>query len=442
MGYNIEFQIASLIFVIIIMIAVYSRKRSDNLINRLYRFFMFVVLTELVLDIISVIFITDAIRTNNFTFWLHFFSKLYLISMLLFILMIVIYCIMNTLYDGISKKRLMVKYIECFSLFVLFIIGTIFIIINPLLYGGSGRLIYSYGKPSDIVYAYSTSAVIFVVVLLLVNLKKIPFSKFLPILSFCIMEGVIALVQVFNKELLLVGLGSAVVLAIMYFVLENPDYDKISNLDKTNVKYQRIVNMMFPKIIADKILNGKSNIISSLEKVDDVSVMTICVADYSNLAMTNGELLMANSVNNFFSEIDDIARLFKVVKICSYGDRYVVACGVTENIKNSCEEIIKFAKSVLRVLEKFNSSSSIQFKIKIGIDYGSVIAGIFGKNRISYDIIGDVVDSALFLELIDSLDEICVSEKVRFMVDKKFEFVENKTYERKGFGEVKSFFCK
>ena len=100
MGYNIEFQIASLIFVIIIMIAVYSRKRSDNLINRLYRFFMFVVLTELVLDIISVIFITDAIRTNNFTFWLHFFSKLYLVSMLLFILMIVIYCIMNTLYDG------------------------------------------------------------------------------------------------------------------------------------------------------------------------------------------------------------------------------------------------------------------------------------------------------------------------------------------------------
>lgn len=440
MNYNIEIQIASLVFVLILTIVMYTKKRYSSIVNTIFRILIAITILELILDIISVIYITKAIESNNICFWTNFWSKFYLITMIAYILFIVIYSIMNTVYDGIPKTMMTVKIVECILCAILFVIAAVIIITNPLLYGGSGRNIYSYGIPSNVVYIFSSISVVYVIILLFANFKKISFTRLVPIISFSLMEGIIALIQVFNKQLLLVGFGSAAVCYIMYFALENPDSRMIDELDKVNYKYKNLLTNIFPAQIADRILSSKNSKKIMLNEVDNVSLMQIGIVNYGTLAKEYGEIKIAGLINLLYSEIDDLTQLFKVEKIRTAGDVYLVAAGVPENYGNSCEEIIRFGKQVLRTINNFNEKYKTNIKVKIGVDCGKVVAGILGKRKFSYDIIGDLIKLVSMYESIGSKSRICISERIYYILGNKYEYEENSLREIKGIGQVKSFF--
>ena len=65
MNYNIEFQIASIIFITVLTIVFYSKKRWGSLANLIFRAIMIVTLIELALDIASVITITQFQNGNK-----------------------------------------------------------------------------------------------------------------------------------------------------------------------------------------------------------------------------------------------------------------------------------------------------------------------------------------------------------------------------------------
>ena len=65
MNYNIEFQIASIIFVITVMVVFFSKKRWPSTANIVYRVVMFLTLATLLLDVSSVITITKYVGGNK-----------------------------------------------------------------------------------------------------------------------------------------------------------------------------------------------------------------------------------------------------------------------------------------------------------------------------------------------------------------------------------------
>ena len=440
MNYNIEFQIASIIFIAVLTIVFYSKKRWGSLANLIFRAIMIVTLIELALDIASVITITQFQNGNKQIERLNnFLSKSYLIAIAAYIFLIDTYAIVNTIKKGIEVGRLTFKYIQCFIFAFFFIVACVVIICNPLLYGGSGKFIYSYGIPSDMIYGFSTFSVVFCVITFFLNLKKVSKKRLVPIVTFCIMEGSVAIIQAFNKELLIVGLGSAVSCLIMYFALENPDMNIIEELNKANRRAKDLILNVLPLSIAKRL---EFNLKPFFDEYENVTIMFLDIIDFTKMTNEVGGTSLVRILNDFFGELDDLLENFRIEKIKTIGDAYMVASGVPDRYENTCDETVKFARQVLRRLEDFNKRNNLNINVRIGINNGRVVAGVIGKTKFIYDLWGEPVNLAWRLQTNGIANRIHVSGRVKSILDGKYDFEERGSLDMKGFGSVKTFLLK
>lgn len=440
MNYNIEFQIASIIFITVLTIVFYSKKRWGSLANLIFRAIMIVTLIELALDIASVITITQFQNGNKQIERLNnFLSKSYLIAIAAYIFLIDTYAIVNTIKKGIEVGRLTFKYIQCFIFAFFFIVACVVIICNPLLYGGSGKFIYSYGIPSDTIYGFSTFSVVFCVITFFLNLKKVSKKRLVPIVTFCVMEGSVAIIQAFNKELLIVGLGSAVSCLIMYFALENPDMNIIEELNKANRRAKDLILNVLPLSIAKRL---EFNLKPFFDEYENVTIMFLDIIDFTKMTNEVGGTALVKILNKFFGELDDLLVNFRIEKIKTIGDAYMVAAGVPDRYENTCDETVKFARQVLRRLEDFNKRNNLNISVRIGINNGRVVAGVIGKTKFIYDLWGEPVNLAWRLQTNGIANRIHVSSRVKSILDGKYAFEERGSLDMKGFGSVKTFLLK
>lgn len=440
MNYNIEFQIASIIFITVLTIVFYSKKRWGSLANLIFRAIMIVTLIELALDIASVITITQFQNGNKQIERLNnFLSKSYLIAIAAYIFLIDSYAIVNTIKKGIEVGRLTFKYIQCFIFAFFFIIVCVVIICNPLLYGGSGKFIYSYGIPSDMIYVFSTVSVVFCVITFFANLKKVSKKRLVPIVTFCVMEGSVAIIQAFNKELLIVGLGSAVSCLIMYFALENPDMNIIEELNKANRRAKDLILNVLPLSIAKRL---EFNLKPFFDEYENVTIMFLDIIDFTKMTNEVGGTSLVRILNDFFGELDDLLENFRIEKIKTIGDAYMVASGVPDRYENTCDETVKFARQVIRRLEDFNKRNNLNISVRIGINNGRVVAGVIGKTKFIYDLWGEPVNLAWRLQTNGIANRIHVSGRVKSILDGKYDFEERGSLDMKGFGSVKTFLLK
>ncbi|MDD7698330.1 MAG: adenylate/guanylate cyclase domain-containing protein [Spirochaetia bacterium] len=440
MNYNIEFQIASIIFITVLTIVFYSKKRWGSLANLIFRAIMIVTLIELALDIASVITITQFQNGNKQIERLNnFLSKSYLIAIAAYIFLIDSYAIVNTIKKGIEVGRLTFKYIQCFIFAFFFIIVCVVIICNPLLYGGSGKFIYSYGIPSDMIYVFSTVSVVFCVITFFANLKKVSKKRLVPIVTFCVMEGSVAIIQAFNKELLIVGLGSAVSCLIMYFALENPDMNIIEELNRANKRAKDLILNVLPLSIAKRL---EFNLKPFFDEYENVTIMFLDIIDFTKMTNEVGGTSLVRILNDFFGELDDLLENFRIEKIKTIGDAYMVASGVPDRYENTCDETVKFARQVIRRLEDFNKRNNLNINVRIGINNGRVVAGVIGKTKFIYDLWGEPVNLAWRLQTNGIANRIHVSGRVKSILDGKYDFEERGSLDMKGFGSVKTFLLK
>lgn len=440
MNYNIEFQVASIIFISTLMIVFFSKRRWPTPANFVFRIVMLLTFVTLALDIASVITITKVLAGDEKLAAINnIISKAYLIVMSAYIVSVEIYVITNTLYSRISQRHLAWKYIEGIVFIIGFVIGTIVIINTPLLYGGTGKYIYSYGTPSNVVYTISTISVIFALIVMLVNLRKVPLKRFIPIIVFCCIQGIIALIQMYNRELLIVGFGSAITCLVLYFGLENPDMNMIDELNNANKRSRDLIMNILPLSIANKI---DFNVEPVFEEFENVSVMIMNVSNFSKVASEIGEVKLAKLLHSFFSEIDNLLGHYRIAKIKTANNSYVAVSGMPDRFENNCEEMIKFSLEVLRIQKLFNEKNKIDINIRIGINHGRVAASIFGKKKFVYSLWGDSVDLVSRLVLEGKVNGITVSDRVKSVLGTRYDYDVQNPIEVKGFGQVKTYSIK
>ena len=94
---------------------------------------------------------------------------------------------------------------------------------------------------------YSIVCIYLMVKMLLSNIKKIGKKKFIPIMCFLGIGGIVILVQVINPYLLLMTAMETFITFLMYFTIENPDLQIISEYReiKDIAKRQNIDKVMF-----------------------------------------------------------------------------------------------------------------------------------------------------------------------------------------------------
>lgn len=434
MPYTMEFQTAGFIILVMLTVEFFSKKRWKSLPNYIFRYILITSVLVTGCDVVSVFFI---VNRESFPILNMFFGKLYIVLVVLYDLLFLAHTLANTVYEGISPVKIRIKKM-IFAGFALLSIAAFFVILFfPLYFSGSARDIYSYGIPTSAAYVYTGLSIVFVLGIQLANCKKVPLRRQMPVYFFCTMEIVGALLQMFNSELLIVSFVIATTVLLMYFTLENPDMYLIAKLNEANSRIRSLLLNILPSKVADRLEDNLEE--SIIEKYDSISVCFMDIVDFSQMSLVIGAEKLVVLLNNLFSEIDNIVGDFRIEKIKTIGDAYMAAAGLPDRYEGHEEEIVNFARAVIKKIEEFNKRNNTNLHVRIGINTGMAVAGIIGKKKFIYDIWGESVNLAARQESYGIADKICVSESTMEILKDKYEFTDRGLIDIKGFGPTPSY---
>lgn len=181
-------------------------------------------------------------------------------------------------------------------------------------------------------------------------------------------------------------------------------------LESTQKEQEQLLLNMLPESVANELIAYGS---VQPHRFEHTTVMFVDFKGFSKISASLSPDELVQILSYFFDEFDKIVEEFKLERIKTIGDGYMCASGISTTdpghairCVGAALEIMKFVNSsVAYTKEKYN----VDFKARIGIHSGPVVAGVVGKKRFAYDIWGDTVNIASRMESCGIAGEINIS---------------------------------
>ena len=308
MDYLIMLSFAQLIYTFLLSIVFFSKERINKKENNIYSYLLIETVALLSFGII----LYFMMKSNSYTMKM-IMNKLYLFFNLLWTYLFTLY-ILSTLYSEKlfnSKSSTIRNILIGFFQFILIMVLPLNFTIND-----NGAM-FAYGISTIVTYFLSF---IYVIILIYVLLSKIKFakqSKYIPLYLFFVLGTFCTIIQAINPTLFLVVPLEALLTAVMYFTIENPDAKMIEQLNKARdeaVKANQ-AKTDFLSSMSHEIrtpLNAICGFSNSLLESDGVSteakgdVKNIIMASDTLLELVNGILDISKIEANKLEIIDSV----------------------------------------------------------------------------------------------------------------------------------------
>ena len=227
----------------------------------------------------------------------------------------------------------------------------------------------------------------------------------------------------------IVGVTVFVVLALSYFVRQRDQFQKQSD---------DLLHNILPDEIATRLKESEAMI---ADQFDDASVLFLDVVGFTPMsaAMTPAELV--GLLNTIFTDFDAFVADEGLEKIKTVGDEYMVAAGVPTPRPDHAHAIADLA---LRIQNHLATREFAGHRItaRIGINSGPVVAGIIGSSKFSYDLWGEVVNTASRMESHGEPGAIQISPSTYQRIRDQFDCDRRGTIDVKGIGALETWFLR
>ena len=179
------------------------------------------------------------------------------------------------------------------------------------------------------------------------------------------------------------------------------------------------------------------------KRFESVSVMFTDFQGFTRSSQDLSPESLVKSVDFYFSEFDKIIGKYGLEKIKTIGDSYMCAGGLPFPSEDHPEKIILAAFEILDFMQKAESElpeGVSHFDIRIGINTGTVVAGVVGTRKFAYDIWGDTVNVAARMESNSKPGRLNISEYTHALVKDKFTFRYRGKINVKNHGEMNMYY--
>jgi adenylate cyclase len=127
-----------------------------------------------------------------------------------------------------------------------------------------------------------------------------------------------------------------------------------------------------------------------------------------------------DELTEIFTAFDDICFELGGTRIKTIGDAYMAATGVLDLDPKHASRMVQIGLRFIQYLEQRNSGQSLQWNCRIGVHSGSVIAGIVGKSRFIYDVMGDDVNIAARVESAGTSMRVTITDYTASIISNDF----------------------
>lgn len=212
-----------------------------------------------------------------------------------------------------------------------------------------------------------------------------------------------------------------------------------TSLNEERRKSENLLLNVLPDSIVHRLKYDSNNI------ADNFANVTILFADIVGFTEFSKKIppeKLVALLNEVFSKFDDLASKYKLEKINTIGDCYMVASGLPEENEDHASRITNFALDILEAIKDFNIGKEIPFQIRIGINSGPVVAGVIGKKKFIYDLWGDTVNTASRMESNGKAGQIQITENTFGIIKNQFKIISRGMIDVKGKGRMKTYLVK
>ncbi len=214
---NIELQCCAL-FIIFTIAVMFMREKKLDLMNRkLFQRAILACFGCLIFDILSVVLINLSVNSG-------FSDQVTGIVCKVYIMLLVLQGYFGYVYASTSllpRNRTWARVIRNVS-HLIFIVGEIMMLVLPIGFTASGRVVYSFGPSTSVAYALSAVYILSTIVTTIAYKNDMPGRRFIAMLLWQGIWLLAAAIQFVQPQILLVGFASSFGMVILYIQLENP----------------------------------------------------------------------------------------------------------------------------------------------------------------------------------------------------------------------------
>ncbi|GAB4180699.1 MAG: hypothetical protein Fur006_15190 [Coleofasciculaceae cyanobacterium] len=202
---------------------------------------------------------------------------------------------------------------------------------------------------------------------------------------------------------------------------------------------EKLLLNILPEPIAEQLKQEPNTIADSFE---EVSVLFADLVGFTEFSSRRSAHELVEFLNEIFSEFDQLVEKHGLEKIKTIGDAYMVVAGLPMPRSDHADAIAQMALDMQQALDKVNAKTGESFSMRIGINSGSVVAGVIGLKKFSYDLWGDTVNTASRMESLGIPGTIQVTAQTYEQLQDKFLFEERGVISVKGKGEMTTYLLK
>jgi class 3 adenylate cyclase len=171
-------------------------------------------------------------------------------------------------------------------------------------------------------------------------------------------------------------------------------------------------------------------------RFEEISILFTDFKGFTNTVSTIPAHKLVDELNQIFEAFDDIVERYGLEKIKTIGDAYMTAGGLPREHANHAVNCVHAALEMARYVAERNKRAAIKWNMRLGIHSGSVVAGVVGKRKFTYDIWGDAVNIASRMESAGEANRVNLSAYTFDLVKDYFDCEYRGKIEIKGKGEV------
>jgi guanylate cyclase len=204
-------------------------------------------------------------------------------------------------------------------------------------------------------------------------------------------------------------------------------------------KSETLLLNILPKEIA-AILKNESRTIA--DHYNEASVLFADMVGFTPLSAQLPPVEMVELLNEVFSFFDSLLDKYDVEKIRTIGDSYMVASGVPRGRPDHAQALAHMALEMRDYVASHTFRNGQCVSFRIGINSGSMIAGVIGRRKFVYDVWGDAVNIASRMESHGLGGAVQITQTTYELIKDEFVCEPRGTVHVKGKGEMEVWLVK
>jgi adenylate cyclase len=210
----------------------------------------------------------------------------------------------------------------------------------------------------------------------------------------------------------------------------------LKDLEAERARSQRLLLNVLPQRIIDRLNAGEALI---ADRHEDATVLFSDFVGFTAISASLQPSVLVEELNALFRAFDAVCDANGVEKIKTVGDAYLAVGGLTGDPTAGAAAIAETALGMLDAVDR-RTAVAADWRVRIGIATGPIVAGVVGVSKFAYDVWGDTVNMASRLESTSEPSRIQVAAQLSERLADRFTFEPRGAVDLKGKGASETCF--